>query len=340
MATIENRRRRIHWRIRRLDRTTREFSDRDLVLDQATITAEQFADILRILDNANFSRRHEIRKYRQCFKDASATHGAGEGFDAIHSFCLPDYFEDDAGNPLSIFEMMKVKTGQDDIIVLGDLDSVLRIGPVPIVDAHNWNVDKANIVAHFVEVALVLSRSNWARSAVSVSSIKGKDGTSTVIGSRGPDVLTINSVLGFVRQLAASDRLFERASEAYLAHTSDDGKKLWVQHEKDMFDKVLEDPNALVGRNLGMPGKKLLRHFFYSFGLLHTPEPDQVKEFRQLVEQHGQHWFMMAFNMTMQHLVAHATSVAIVLNQDVQRWFKEGVAMPDRISIADVLGTA
>jgi hypothetical protein len=235
---------------------------------------------------------------------------------------------------------MQTLTGNKDIIVMGDPMSVWSIGPTAMANPSSWTVDKANQLDHFVEVCDCLAKSDWISAKCSVSMLASKDGGEpTIIGHESPNVLLLNSVLAFVRQLVAkNDDLFNTAVAAYLEHASDDGKKMWVTQEQRWFRQTLDKPPFTLRQKLTMTGRKLLDLYFYPFGLLHVPKPSQVKEFREAIQRHRHQWLNVGLHSTMQQLVSHAHNVSIVVKQDLAGWIKDGHAAPDRINITDVLG--
>lgn len=323
----------IMWRVRMVNRQTKELSDRDLILDAGSVTPAEMTEIESILDD--FSRRHEIVKFRSHFKErGEPTKECEDKADRTHAFSLTEYFEDEAANPLSNFGLMKVLMGSEHIIVDGDIESALAMGTQPIRNPTDWNVEKANILSHFLEIAHCLAQSPWLKAKASITSVGIQGGQFTVIDHQRPNVLLVTSVLPFVRQLAFNDKLFEKAVDAYKHHAAN-GKQVWIGLQKLRFDRILDSTHMLPGTQI--TGGKLLNLFCYAFGLMHTPRPEQILEFKQMVAQHRQEKLTLAFNMMMQHIVAESQNTAVVIAHDLHRWCAEGAVKPDRINITDVL---
>jgi hypothetical protein len=77
-----------------------------------------------------------------------------------------------------------------------------------------------------LEVVECLSMSEWVTTSTSVSYSPEGGVPGDVIDFKTPDVLVLNSVLVFLRQLISQgDKLFKLASDAYLCHISDEHKK-------------------------------------------------------------------------------------------------------------------
>jgi hypothetical protein len=338
----------IVWKIRCIDRNTKALFDRDLVLDQAATSAIEMADINAILDAPDRGQRIQLLKYRDRFKEVAPGHdhtADSEAAGGFNIFCLPDFFEDREGNPLATCQMLDIQHGQN-VVVAHDPMSVMRFGPKEMANASDWTTEKANTIAHFLEVMECLGQSDWIRARAGFTKVIRNDGTSRITRFDRPNVLVLNSILGFTRQLIFSDDLFDSVISIYLEHCSDDMRRWWIQMAQGSFTGGLDcEPFGLhvadgipQVEGAGVTGRQMLRHFFYSFGLLHHPEPNQVRRFRELIARFGRENVMMAFHNTCAHLVCTAYGVAQVIGQDFHHWMTQGHTSPDRVSISDVLG--
>ena len=63
-----------------------------------------------------------------------------------------EYSEDETGTPISSYEMIQHVSGQEFPIIVGDPESVLRLGPISAINASDWSTDKANAIAQFLDV--------------------------------------------------------------------------------------------------------------------------------------------------------------------------------------------
>lgn len=335
---------RIEWFVRGINRRTREQFDRRLVLRNGTVPPDAMRQIRRILRQRRPKRAWEIVRYRGYFAEKTQDDTPREGHDIARGrYCCatvtPEYFEDEAGNPLDSLGFMRILTGRDDIVVIGDPASVLRIGPTGMAVPERWTLQKSNDVAHFLEVVRCLAQSDWVRAPTSYAYQRQPDGTEKILHFERPDVLTVNSVLVFIRQLISNDdKLLKLATDAYLCHTSDPSKKIWVTHERDAVKRTLNSPPFLFEVD-GRPAREIIDLFFYSFGLIHHAEPQAAKDFKTLVQRHGRERMMMAFNGVTKDVYAHAHRIAHVVSQDFTHWVATGTCVgPERVGIADLMG--
>jgi hypothetical protein len=330
---------RIYLRVRVIDCATRQFSDRDLRLDLAGVPPDVRSAIEAVLESD--PGRRGLVAFRDHFVDAGSRpriDDDGKDGAPVHHLSIPGYFEDEAGRPLDELRMMQIVAGSDDIIVVGNPVSVLRIGPSDMTRAEKWSVERANTLAHFLEVVDCLIASDWLRARTSVEYAVGADGMRRVTNFERPDVLVLNSVLVFIRQLMSEgDKLFRLATDYYCCHTTSDAKRWYVQERRERFNELL-DGDAYSFPRIGVKGRDLLGLFFYGFGLIHRPG-DGAAGFRAVVQTHGREQVVLAVQSVLQHVVSLAHNVGHVVRQDLAHWLASGQGSPpDRIGIVDLLG--
>ena len=299
------------WRVTCVNSQTRQVFQRDLYVELATIPSDDRAEMQSILADS-ISGRWGMLKYRRYFKEQKPRYDLNERWHA--SFCIPRYYEDEAGNPLDELRFMQVYTGHEDIIIAGNPNSVLRLGPSSMARPEKWSAKKANDIAHFLEVVHCLALSDWIEAPISFSFII------------------------FIRQLMSDgDKLFKLATDAYLCHTADEGKRAYVMQRRDCFNGVLgHEPFPL--QKSGITGRQLIVLFFYGFGLIHRDDTKK-QEFREIITRLGREMVMLGIHTTLQHVVCHADNVARVIRQDFLHWVATNQCPPpDRIGIVDLLG--
>lgn len=321
------------WAVTAVNRQTREIFERKLTLDMSAVSPKDLAAIEKIVDQRD---RQEMVKYRRYWKEQDQPKEQSGPRIRSGGFCVLDYYEDEAGNPLTNLQYMQALMGQEDIIVFGNPNSVLRLGPADIARPEKWTVEKANTVAHFLEVVNCLAVSDWVRTETSYTSTVDAAGNRQILDFQRPNVLVMNSVLVFIRQLMAEgDRLFQLATDAYLCHVGDEAKKCYVTERRHRFNDLLNKPTHDIPEK---NGRELLALFFYGFGMVHRNNPQTATEFRRITQQHGKEKATLAIQGTLQHLYAHAHNVAHVIAQDFSHWLAKGCAGPDRVGIHDLLG--
>jgi hypothetical protein len=146
-----------------------------------------------------------------------------------------EYFENESGTPITSYQMMQHVSGQEFPIVVGDAESVLRLGPVPPATCETWNSEKANTIAQFLDVVQRICASRWFKSPPSITARASTSGVKELLEANFPTDEETLSVLAYFRQLHAGDRLLQRTVDAYVAHSSDDRKIWWAQERKASF---------------------------------------------------------------------------------------------------------
>lgn len=323
------------WRIRCVNRTTRELFDRDVWLDLSTISVDE----RRRIEHAIERDSRALISYRSRFiererPDPSPHHCVGQ-----HWFTVEWYYEDELGQPLTKFQLLQMVSGQQEFIVLGDPESVLRLGPAGMVRSEQWGAWKADDIAHYLEVCQCLSISEWANRHVSISYARLPNGETELLAFQCPDVLLFNSVLVFIRQLSSdNDKLVKRAIGHYRCHVDNDAKQLYVKERLDRFEETLNHKAYPPLQGSTETGRQILDLFFYGFGLIHRPDPCKAEEFRKLVGKYGREHVVQAVHFVLQQLVSHAVNMAIVISQDFSDWLSRGlIAKPTRVGIHELL---
>lgn len=329
------------WTVQAINRGTGETFERSLVLDTAETSAspEELADLDRLslqpLDG------FAITKYRRYFHEEA-------GFDVFSpslnfsTISVEDYYEDEDGKPLSKHEFFDLVTGEEETILAGEPDSVLRLPPADMATPEAWTVEKANVVDHFLEVVSYLAGSEWVRTPTKYGYRKDEGTQNEVSEFQCPNVYVTNGVLVFLRQLFAdNDDLLGRAVRVYTAHCSDEVKRAWVLERKTAFDEMLK--RQPFPDLTGVSTKDVLGLFLYGFGLIHwgDKERDRTKqrEFRELVGQHGRERVVFAFQTALQYVAGYSSHVAAPIARDMEHWTKvQGHAAPDRVRLLELLG--
>lgn len=211
-------------------------------LDWAKLDDMQRAEILHIVGNEERNSQHrpvgfdetiitmsvgspndgrQILKYRNSFdavpdndieafyNDPARHQGA---FQTMN--CGFEYFEDENGMPISKYQMIEHVSGQALPILLGDPQSVVRLGPMSAANSGSWTVAKANTIGQFLDVVERIYASEWFRSPHFITSLSQKTGESKLLEAQFPDDAETMSVLAYFRQLHAGDKLLVKACDA------------------------------------------------------------------------------------------------------------------------------
>jgi len=287
---------------------------------------------------------NEMLQYRHLFEeipdnDLEAFFNVGDrkqrGFECV-SLAI-EYFEDETGKPISSYEMIQHVSGQEFPIIVRDPQSVVKLGPVDPINTSTWTVEKANTIAQFLDVVRRIHASAWFRSPHSITSVASKSGGKELLEAIFPDDEDTMSVLAYMRQLHAGDRLLSKACEIYVAHVSDDRKVWWVNDIKRAFEASVDAQPAPFVTN-GATRRQIVRMFMYGAGLLHsTSNHGDEEALASFMSHHGTHQSIMIFNSCLMDFYRDAAVLHPVIQQDFDYWIRvSGLAPPSRITIPDL----
>jgi hypothetical protein len=248
-----------------------------------------------------------------------------------------EYFEDETGTPISKYEMMQHVSGQEFPILVGDPESVLKLGPSSAVNASEWSIDKANTIAQFLDVVERIRASDWYRSPRFVTTLTRKNDGSQLLEARFPDDKDTMSVLAYFRQLHAGDNLVAKACDAYIAHTGDGRKQWWVKERKQSFELLIESPPVPYNTN-GQTRRQIIRMFMYGARLLHSSSHHgDDATLAAFISHHGSHQAVMVFNSCLMDFFRVAGTIYPVLHQDYTHWVTEdGFVAASRVQILNL----
>lgn len=255
-----------------------------------------------------------------------------------HLVLLDGYYEDDQGNPLDQIAFTQARTGDPFPILPKNPNSVTRLGPSAMTRKDLWSTERANTLAHFLELTEYIGRSQWAKEEVRWSYEQDHDGGKRLIEFVQPSMPTVMSVLAFIRQLCApNDKLFRLACDYYCCHVADERKRDWVAgRRKAMVSLLGRKPvmRSLSDETVG----EIVNLFLYGFGLIHQTTADSQR-FREMLQGHEKEKVLMAFHGSCIAIAKVASQVAPVIEQDFKHWLTtENIHKPDRVTIADLLG--
>jgi hypothetical protein len=250
---------------------------------------------------------------------------------------LDEYFEDDRGNALDTVGLVKVISGHPDPIIAGNPRSVTRLGPSSMRMTEKWTPEKANDIAHYLQIIEKVTESDWYRSPFEMECIGGDAKTQKVIGFRQPPAKATREVLLSLRQLYSNDDVFNFACNHYMQHVDHDGKRLWVKDRKTVFNAALTG-EPFIFKIDGYTLRDVLDLFMYGCGEVHRRSADGIEEkFRNAIEKLGKEHVMMSFGTSIQALLVPAIQTYEVVSQDFTYWTQtQGAAGPNRLNLDDL----
>lgn len=326
------------WKIRCVNRNTKELFDRTLFLDPSTLPPEESAEAVAVLKGGRWDRR--VLNYRGRFRELPATAVEARLDDATHAVvaCLPDYFEDELGNPMAPHELVGALTGEAEVLLLGDPRSVLALGPSPVKDKGDWSPQTANKVARFLQVGRSIAESRWLKSPLGVAWGRGAGPGERPLRFQHPDREAMASICVWIRQLWSSDKAFDAGCNAYIRHVADERKALWVRERKTAFNRYLERQPESVDLS-GYSAREVLETVIYGSGVIHTRSASaQEEDLRRLLAEHGGVRVTAAFYGCCMEICTYALDVYPVIKQDFEHWVRtEGCAPPTWPEIRDLL---
>jgi hypothetical protein len=244
-----------------------------------------------------------------------------------------EYVEDETGLPTTMYEIIKHVSGNEAPIIMGDAGSVLALGPVEPQNTEDWTQEKANCIAQYLDVIRQIYNSTWYRSPLEITTSTENKDLKEILEAVFPPSEATSAVLAFIRQLHASDKLFEKACDIYMNHCSDIRKVHWIQFEKDRFIKMLESSPPLSFCQFKC--KEIIRMFMYGAGLLHSSSNHgEEAKLEQFLTTFGREQAVFSFNSALMNVYTYSVRSFHVIKQDFEHWIEvHGFLPPDRRNI-------
>lgn len=337
---LDNRQIRLEWS--RL--TPDETSDFMAILnhDKSKFHPRGFDETVITVSHGSRAEKPDFLKYRHAFVEMSddeasilwqrEDRGRGHILSAPH-----EYIEDENGLPTSMYEIMQFVTGREAPIILGDPQSILRLGASVPLNAAQWTVEKANTIAQFLDVVRRIYHSEWCHNPASLTSVSSKSGESALLEAIFPNDGQVTSVLAYFRQLHAADKLYSKACDVYIAHVADVRKRHWVDHEKQSFELMIDEAPRFFQKTTSTR-RKIIGMFMYGAGLLHSDSKyGEDRALRDLITNEGRHEAILLFNACLRDIYGMAVKVYHVIKQDFEHWIDgHGFTPPTRLEIPNL----
>ncbi len=275
-----------------------------------------------IATTASSCEHRGILKYRKYFKacqDDYINRVHPSRFKAVSSFSIPDYCEDELGNPVTHIDMIKIATGNPNPIILGDLKSILKVGLSPMKTPDRWTQKQSDVIAHFLQVAGAISTSSWMKYKPKTVYREGK-----MQECHLPDIEAVVFVLVYFRQLVEED-LFRQSINYYRRYVDSKVKIMWVEWERDRFTEVLDDkPMQVSIQSMGLTNRQLLDAFLYGALIAHTEAKVKDKKniafYEALYKLDRREEAIWALWMCLNHLAWNISNTASLIYSDFANW--------------------
>jgi hypothetical protein len=240
------------------------------------------------------------------------------------------YVEDEFGNPITMTDVIRIASGRSDVVLLGDVESVLLIGPADPRCREGWSKGTANQFQHFFELVEQILRSNWLRTPVSMTFFRNEPNPVKTVF---PISEQTRSIALLFRQLCSknsNDNLFNSTCDLYLKFCSAESKRQWVGYEKVQFSKTLTSPPTFPPSAVSLPVNEVLETIFYGAKIFHSNSKHNAEsELNNLIQVYGYDKLRFAFHGSLRSLLSHVHNVYFPMRQDYEHWLAQGLERPD-----------
>ncbi len=211
-------------------------------------------------------------------------------------------------------------------MVIGDLESVLRLGPATLVNKDDWEQKHSDTLAHFVQVHRQIAESSWYHSGCRFTMSGGH-----VTGSNFSDLEAFVYAAVYFRQLLSEkDRLFFDACETYGRFVGNPVKAAWVDAEREGLVAAWSGACFFVPDH---SAQTVFDAFLYgSFLLHHIPKARKkhVDAFKAVISGVPRERLLYGLNGSLLAVFNYVAHVAAVVSQDFSSWSNAGlVPAPD-----------
>jgi len=207
--------------------------------------------------------------------------------------------------------------------VIGDPNSILKLGPAAMKSPAEWRQMDSDILAHFLQVHGQLSNSKWYHSKTSYT-MQGEN----ILGSSFPTFESFVFAAVYLRQLISSankDNLFDDAVNRYVNVADCQIRNIWMVEEKKRFAWIL-DNKPLYPTVGNIKVRELFNLFLYGSGLMHKiPDPNTTlrKKYLKICDTQPRQKVLFALNSSLKLLIGHVNNVAIVMHHDYSHWLNK-----------------
>lgn len=283
----------IFWTVRYIDRSTRQFNDRGLLLDTDTLPAATKTAVEFVLES---SQRAAILQFRTLFREADDH----EVDSAMSNSCrgrfvsVSDYFEDEAGAPIREAELGPILSGDPNAILVPrgaeqhDLDLLLaEQKAVPILEV-SVSPGDLTLLGYFVRDCRELATSPLMVEGPGTIARGGSSPDDWALSTAVDDEDIRSFVTIFRRLYMETERAnFAKATDTCAAALGDHPRANWLRDAARSFERHLNSPVDL--RPFGpvpqapFPIKRLIDVFLYT-QYAHQPDERRVRQFKACLD--------------------------------------------------------
>ncbi|WP_232536159.1 hypothetical protein [Lacipirellula parvula] len=270
--------------------------------------------------------RHLFREHdEQSFKSELLN---SNGFGGIN---LTDYFEDESGENLDEVDLLAIISGVENPIIMGNVTSVLRLGPSEMLVPEEWGIQESNDVMHFLQLITLIQKGRWWNSKPKLS-WSGKGPYRLQLG----DIECFTAVFPLIRQLLLRrDDVFRGIANLYSKHVDSDSKRAWMHYEIDRFSGSLAGDWRFppIKELCGVSNEDLLDALIYGSGLIHRASNKKMEdELARISQLCARETLMFAFDATCRHILEAPFNIAPLVHHEFSNWLSRGLCpAPTRV---------
>ncbi len=320
------------WKVRGFHRDQKEFFDRYLVLDTSTLPARQKHLVELCVER---DRGREIVRYRDLFTESEDSESRWNGllpgeFPRITS--VEDYFEDEAGQPITVTQIVRIETGDDTAVAFPshyrphDIELALSDNsPLP-----DNPLEHIRLTAHETDALALFVRD--VEELVRSPMYSNVPRYCTGPGGERVESISVDLIRSFVlifRRLYMEEEPgnYIKACNAYVRHFLNKRLTNWILAEKKEYTRSLKATAscwALPGRDYSFSNREMIDVFLYT-RFAHQPNAEQTRRFATyLTEVGSEPRFEWMFYTTICHLAMRYKSAHQILANEYRGYVKLG----------------
>jgi hypothetical protein len=282
----------LFWRIRYLDSRDKQFKDRDLWLNTDTLDPISKAAVEATYALSQSDRR-AILRHRHLFREERL---AGKSLGFHGGFCVPDYFEDEAGQELTYQRMAVVLTGNPQAAFFPpgtrphDAAYWLAEKPPIYLDRISLSQEQVNILGYFTRDLRELLAAALYKDGPGALSGPWSDGQLHLETAVSDE--EIRSFVTIFRRLYMENEPanFIKAVGVFANALSGHPVATWVQAIATEYDNSLEQPPDSVPmlgpQKLTFSRKRLVDVYLYT-QYAHQPDERRSRQFNECLSAVG-----------------------------------------------------
>ena len=294
----------ILWRIRYLDRTDKQFKDRDLFLDTDTLPPAMRAAVEIAVETKTSQSEREFLKYRSLYWQQKPQDVAErwQAASKTTTFSIPNYFEDETGTEITLYEMGPVLTGDPTARFFPgnakqhDIDLMLaEPTPIPLVTV-SLTQDEIRLLGYFTRDFAELSASAFMKDGPGIIKSSGYVLLPFDVAPVVETAVTDDEIRSFVtifRRLYMKDEPanFRKAVAVYVDALGDHPHARWVAGVASEYEAHLtsapQHARFVQAIACTFTTKRLIDVFLYT-QYAHQPDERRQRQFSECLNQvHG-----------------------------------------------------